>query len=85
METVLTEIAAETPKLLHESEAKAVVKATSMLLKRMLTENVFTVSQNLVGELGLEFAGRLVCFFYSPSIFRLRFTLLLPLLAHNLS
>ena len=68
MGTVLTEIAAETPKLIHESEAKAVVKATSMLLRRMLTENVFTVSQKFIGELGLESAGCPV-FFDSPGIF----------------
>ena len=43
METVYAEIATEPTKLTFESDPRMVVKATALLLKRILSDNVYTV------------------------------------------
>ena len=43
METVYSEITTEPTKLTVESDPRMIVKATALLLKRMLSDNVYTV------------------------------------------
>ena len=43
METVYSEITIEPTKLTVESDPRMIVKATALLLKRMLSDNVYTV------------------------------------------
>ena len=43
MTTVLKELTTDNPELITEKDSKSVVRATSLLLKRLLKDQVFTV------------------------------------------
>ena len=55
MESVYSEITTDPGKLSFESDPKAIVKATALLLKKVLPDNVFTVNIKLFSLAAFSF------------------------------